>query len=164
MLDYDVLSRVAGTGTIDRIRGLQTRVLDQVLEPRRMERLVEAEAKLGDDAYTLGEMLDQLRGEVWSELGRGAVIDPFRRNLQRGYLDRMEYLMTEEPAPLPSFYAGRLNNVTVSESDIPAFVRGQLTALQGEIRNAINRTGDRATRLHLRDALVRIEDILEPGD
>lgn len=164
MLDYDVLSRTSGTGTIDRIRNLQTRVLNQVLEPRRMERLVEAEAKLGDDAYTLGDLLDQLRGEVWSELGRGAVIDPFRRNLQRGYLDRMEYLMTEEPAPLPSYYAGRLNDVTVSESDIPAFVRGQLTVLQDEIERAVNRTGDRATRLHLRDALVRIEDILDPGE
>jgi len=101
---------------------------------------------------------------VWSELGRGAVIDPFRRNLQRAYLDRMEYLMTEEPTPLPSYYAGRLNDVTVSESDIPAFVRGQLNVLKTEIQRAMNRTGDRATRLHLQDALVRIDTILDPGD
>jgi hypothetical protein len=162
MLDYDVLTRIANSGTIDQIRGLQTRVLNRVLDPRRMERLVEAEAKLGDEAYTLGEMLDQLRGEVWSELARGAATDAFRRNLQRGYLERMEYLMTEEPAPLPGFFAGRLNDVDVSQSDIRAFVRGQLTTLQGEIRSALNRTRDRATRLHLQDALVRIDEILNP--
>jgi hypothetical protein len=164
MLDYDVLSRISGTGAIDRIRGLQTSVLDRVLDPRRMERLVEAEAKLGGDAYTLGEMLDQLRGEVWSELASGQTIDPFRRNLQRGYLERMEYLMTEEPDALPSFFAGSLNDVDVSQSDIRPFVRGQLTTLQGEIRGALNRTRHRATRLHLQDALVRIEDILTPNN
>ena len=164
MLDYDVLTRISATGAIDQIRSLQTGVLDRVLDPRRMERLVEAEAKLGDEAYTLGEMLDQLRGEVWSELARGQATDPFRRNLQRGYLERMEYLMTEEPGDLPSFFAGSLNDVDVSQSDIRAFVRGQLTTLQGEIRSALNRTSDRATRLHLQDALVRIEDILEPND
>ena len=162
MLDYDVLTRISGTGALDRIRGLQTRVLDRVLDPRRMERLVEAEAKLGNDAYTLGEMLDQLRGVIWSELARGQSVDPFRRNLQRGYLERMHYLMTEEPEPLPAWFRGSLNDVDVSQSDIRAYVRGQLTTLEGEIRNALNRTRDRATRLHLQDALVRIEEILEP--
>ncbi|MFO7894485.1 MAG: zinc-dependent metalloprotease [Longimicrobiales bacterium] len=164
MLDYDVLNRISGTGVIDRIRRLQTGVLDRVLDPRRMERLVEAEVRLGDDAYTLGEMLDQLRGEVWSELAGGSAIDPFRRNLQRGYLERMEYLMTEEPGDLPSYFRGSLNDVDVSQSDIRPFVRGQLTTLQGEVRAALNRARDRATRLHLEDAQVRIDRILEPGD
>jgi hypothetical protein len=164
MLDQDVLSRIEATGTIDRIRGLQVRVLNQVLDPRRMERLVEAEVQLSDDAYTLGEMLDGLRGEVWSELGRGRTIDPFRRNLQRAYLDRMKWLMTEEPGELPSFFRGSLNDVNVSESDIRAFVRGQLVQLQREIRGALARTTDRATRLHLQDAQARIADILDPED
>ncbi|NIP82463.1 MAG: DUF5117 domain-containing protein [Gemmatimonadetes bacterium] len=164
MLDYEVLTRIQSAGVIDRIRGLQGRVLSQVLDPRRMERLVEAEVKLGDDAYTLGEMLDDLRGEVWSELAAGGAIDPFRRNLQRAYLERMEYLMTEEPDELPGFFRGSLNDVDVSQSDIRAFVRGQLTTLRVEIRAGLRRTGDRATRLHLEDALVRIEDILDPDE
>lgn len=127
-----------------------------------MERLVEAEAKLGDGAYTLGEMLDDLRGEVWAELDQAAVIDPFRRNLQRAYLERLRWLMTEEPEPTPGFFGGSLNNVDIAQSDIRPFVRGQLTTLQSEIRRARSRTSDRATRLHLDDALVRIADILDP--
>jgi hypothetical protein len=164
MLDYDVLSRIESAGVIDRIRGLQGRVLNQVLDPRRMERLVEAEAKLGDDAYTLGEMLDDLRAEVWSELASGQAIDPFRRNLQRAYLERLEYLMTEEPEELSGFFSGSLNEVDVSQSDIRAFVRGQLTTLRGEILRGLGRTSHRATRLHLQDAIVRIDDILNPED
>lgn len=164
MIDYDVLTRIQATGAVDRIRALQTRVLDRVLEPRRMERLVEAEIKLGDRAYTLGEMLDDVRAEVWSELAGGQTIDPFRRNLQRAHLERLEWLMTEEPGELPSFFRGSLNNVDVSQSDIRPFVRGQLNDLQREIRAGLNPTRDRATRLHLEDALVRIEDILDPND
>jgi hypothetical protein len=164
MLDYDVLTRIQATGAIDRIRGLQSRVLSQVLDPRRLERLVEVETKLGAEAYTLGEMLDQLRGEVWSELARGRTIDAFRRNVQRSYLERLEWLMTEEPDELPSFFRGSLNDVDVSQSDIRPFVRGQLENLQREVRIALNRTRDRATRLHLQDVQVRIEEILEPGD
>ena len=164
MLDYDVLTRIQGTGALDRIRGLQAGVLEDVLDPRRMERLVEAEAKLGDEAYTLGEMLDDLRAEVWTELRRGAAIDPFRRNLQRAYLERLEWLMTEEPDELPRFFRGALNDVDVSRSDIRPFARGQLATLAREIRGALGRTRDRATRLHLEDALVRIQDILEPEE
>jgi hypothetical protein len=164
MLDQDVLSRIEATGMIDQIRGLQVRVLNQVLDPRRMERLVEAEVELGNDAYTLGEMLDGLRGEVWGELAGGRTIDPFRRNLQRAYLDRMAWLMTEEPGELPSFFRGSLNDVTVSQSDIRAFVRGQLTDLQREVRAAVNRTRNRATRLHLQDVVARIDAILDPDD
>ena len=165
MLNYDVLSRISPAGSIDRIRDLQASVLNRILDPRRMERLVEAEVKLGSRAYTLGEMLDDLRAEVWSELTPGRAIDPFRRNLQRAYLERLEYLMTEEPDPLPSFFAGSINDVDVSQSDIRPFVRGQLTTLEAEIRRAIPRASDRASRLHLQDALVRVQRILDPrGD
>ena len=163
MLDYDVLTRIEGTGAVDRIRELQAGVLNRVLDPRRMERLVEAEAKLGDQAYTLAEMLDQLRGEVWSELGRSGEIDAFRRGLQRSHIERLEYLMTEEPEPLPGFFEGRLNDVDVSRSDIRPFVRGQLNDLQREIRSGLNRRRDAATRLHLEDALARIDRILDPN-
>ncbi|HSH46251.1 MAG TPA: zinc-dependent metalloprotease [Longimicrobiales bacterium] len=164
MIDYDVLSLFQGTGTLDRIRSLQTSVLDGVLDPRRMERLVETEAKLGGRAYSLGEMLDDLRHSVWSELPAGAAIDPFRRNLQRAHIERMGWLMTEEVDELPSFFRGRLNDVDVAASDIRPFTRGQLVTLRGEINRALPRVSDRATRLHLQDALVRIEDILEPNE
>ena len=164
MIDYEILGRIQSTGLLDRIRSLQVSMLNRVLDPRRMERLVEAEIKLGNEAYTLGEMLDDVREAVWTELDRGQTIDAFRRNLQRAYIERMEYLMTEELPPLPSFFAGSMNDVDMEMSDIRPFARGQLTTLQGEIRTALNRTRDRATRLHLQDALVRIDNVLNPND
>jgi hypothetical protein len=71
-------------------------------------------------------MMEDLRGAVWTELRSGGSITVYRRNLQRGYLERMAWLMTEEPRRLPSFSAGSVNGVNVSQSDIRAYARGEL--------------------------------------
>jgi len=166
MIDENILRRIESVGTVERMRTAQVRVVDQVLDPGRMQRLIEAGARNGGDAYTLGEMLDDLRGGVWSELSAGRSIDVYRRNLQRGYLERLEWLMTEEPAaPTSRFGARSATTVNVSQSDIRPFVRGELQTLQRDINRALARGGiDRATRLHLQDAVVRIDRILDPED
>ncbi|MDH3456129.1 MAG: zinc-dependent metalloprotease [Gemmatimonadota bacterium] len=164
MIDENILRRIENVGTVERMRGVQVGVLNRVLDPGRMQRLIEAEARLGSGTYTLGEMFDDVRDAVWSELGRSRQINVYRRNLQRGYLERMHWLMNEEPGPVPAFFRSFVTNVDVPQSDIRPFARGQLVTLQREIRSALNRNLDRATRLHLQDALVRIEDILDPKD
>ncbi|MEE9134075.1 MAG: zinc-dependent metalloprotease [Gemmatimonadota bacterium] len=163
MIDEDILLRIENVGSVERMRILQVRVVNLVLDPGRMQRLIETEARIGDDAYSLGEMLDDLRGAVWSELRTGRSIDIYRRNLQRGYLERIEWLMTEEPPTPPAFFAAFVTSVNVSQSDIRPFARGELVTLKREITRALNRGGlDRATRLHLQDAIVRIDRILDP--
>ena len=90
-------------------------------------------------------------------------IGVYRRNLQRGYLERMQYLMTESPT-VPTTARSFVTVVNVPQSDIRPYVRGELETLKREIRAALDRGPDRATRLHLQDALVRIDDILDPND
>ncbi len=166
MIDENILRRIENVGTVERMRGAQVRVVNLVLNPGRMQRLIEAEVRNGDDAYTLGEMLGDLRSGVWSELPGGSSVGVYRRNLQRGYLERMGWLMTEEPQPAPSFFgASFATNVNVPQSDIRPFVRGELERLKRDINRALARGGlDRATRLHLQDAVVRIDEILKPRD
>ena len=77
--------------------------------------------------------MDDLKRGVWRELSdRRPVVDTFRRNLQRGYLERMAYLMTQEFNSPFAFFFG--TTVDVSQSDIRPFVRGQLEELQREDR------------------------------
>ncbi|MCH7639650.1 MAG: zinc-dependent metalloprotease, partial [Bacteroidetes bacterium] len=95
-------------------------------------------------------------------------IGPFRRNLQRGYIERLQYLMEEEPSSTATgffrYYIG-ITSIDVSQSDIRPLVRGELQDLAASIRQALpHYRSDRTTRLHLEDALVRIEDILDPKD
>jgi hypothetical protein len=156
VLDRDILDRIEGAGSVERLRGAQVSTLNQLLDPMRLARIFENEAINGANAYTAVEMMNDLRGGIWSELRTGATIDIYRRNLQRAYIERMEYLMTEEPSG--RFGAG----VDVSQSDIRPLVRAELKTLRTAIRNGVARTNDRLSRYHLEDAIERIDLILDP--
>jgi hypothetical protein len=162
LINEEVLGRIENVGTVERMRTAQVGVVNRILDPGRMQRLIEGEARLGRTAYSLGEMLGDLRTGVWSELGNGRSINVYRRNLQRGYLERMEYLMTQSPS-VPSAFSSFVTRVNVPQSDIRPFVRGQLETLKREIQRALGRNLDLTTRLHLQDAVVRIDRILDPN-
>ncbi len=164
LIDQEIFNKIEFDGNIERLRNYQVRTLNNLLDFGRMARLMENEEVNGDEAYSLLEMMGDLRKGIFSELSRGQRIDRYRRNLQRAYIDRMEYLMTEEQPEIPSrmrAWSSR-SDVNVAQSDIRPVVRGELKTLERQIRNAINRTGDTLTRYHLQDALERIDLILNP--
>lgn len=143
LIDAEVLRRIEATGTVDRIREEQTDLLDDVLQDDRLGRLIEAEAVRSGDPYPLADMLEDLRRGIWEELDEGSVrVDPYRRNLQRAWVEAM---------------ADKLDG----RSDIRALSRGELREAGDRIDDRIGRSDDRVTRLHLLDVRERIEDILE---
>jgi len=166
MIDNTILNRIEADGTVERIRSLQERTLNSVLSPGRLQRLIEAEAVEGGDVFTMEDLFDSLREGVWSEISDGSSIDTYRRNLQRVYLERMHYLMTEEAPDYPSWYADYYGatNVQVSTSDIRAYVRGELNDLKSDVERALRRNNAKMTEYHLEDVVRRIDDILENED
>ena len=165
LIDHDVLRRIEGVGAMNRIRGYQVGAVNNLLDPYRLGRMLETEALGGEETYTVAELLSGLRAGIWGELGRGEAISPYRRSLQRGHLERLEYLMTTQPGSLPSIFASfGMANIDVSQSDLVAYARGELKTLQRDVRRAIARTRDRMTRLHLEDIDARIDDILDADD
>lgn len=165
--DRDVLLRIGQPGLLDRYRRAQVGVLNTVLDPMRLQRLLEAEVIADGDTYTLGEMMSELRSGLFSELAAGQAVGSYRRNLQRAYVERMEYLMTEEmemniPPQFREFIG--VTPVNVSQSDIRAYARGELETLLAASQRAERRTSDRTTQLHLRDLSARIEDVLDGDD
>ena len=130
-----------------------------------MARTIENEAVNGDEAYSIIELMEDLRASVWTELKQGGEIDVYRRNLQRAHIDRLAYLMTEKqtviPGALRRFFIR--SNVDASQSDIRAVVRAELTELKKQIKAAIGRTADKMSKYHLQDAVVRIDLILDPN-
>ena len=165
MLDEDILRRIEHAGALERVRRLQVGLVNMLLDPQRLARLIEAEAMMGDDTYTSAEMMAELREGLWRELGRGG-IDPYRRTLQRGYLERLEYLMTQEITPPPPAFRAffGFTPVDVSQSDIRALVRGELRTLRRDVSRALRGTQDHMTRLHLEDVVARIDEILDTDD
>ncbi|MGH7658168.1 MAG: zinc-dependent metalloprotease, partial [Gemmatimonadales bacterium] len=162
LLNEEILSRIEYTGAMERMRALQVGRLQQLLDPSRMQRLSEAAAFDPDSAYTLRAMMEDLREAVWSEVQDGDVVGPFRRNLQRGHVERLGWLLTDEASVDGPFFGGGAP-VNVSQSDIQAAARAELVAIRGL---AAGQTGirDAATRMHLRDIVARIDHLLDPED
>ncbi|KAA2219944.1 zinc-dependent metalloprotease [Maribacter flavus] len=164
LLDQDIFGRIQYSGFVERIRSIQERTLNNIMSLGKMARLVENEVANGTEAYTLVEMMDDLRKGIWSELSSGRKIDTYRRNLQKAYVDRLAYLMTaEDQKKLPDFGGYRKSTaVNMSQSDIRSVARAELNQLKRDVRNAIGRTSDRMSRYHLQDVEERIDHILDP--
>ncbi len=159
LIDQEIFNKVEFDGNMERVRNFQERTLSNLLDFGRMARLMENSSINGKDAYSLINMMTDVRTGLWSELNRGGDISQYRRNLQRAYISRMEYLMTEEQSPAMRRFG---SSIDVAQSDIRPIVRGELVTLQRNIRNAANRSNDQLTRYHLLDALERIDLILNP--
>ncbi len=164
LINKDIIGKTEYAGTVERIRRLQERTLDNILNLGRMERMIENETINGTKAYTLASMMSDLRRGIWSELASGRKIDTYRRNLQKAHIDRLKYLMTVEKQNLPNFNSRyfKPTRVTVNQSDIRSVARAELETLKRSVRAAIGRTADRMSRYHLQDVLKRIDLILNP--
>ncbi len=164
MLDQNIFNKIENAGQIERIRGIQTRTLNNLMDFGRMQRLLENESINGEEAYGLYDMMKDLRKGLFSELRTGKKIDIYRRNLQRAYIERMEFIMKNEQPEIPARFrrfAGT-TSVNVSQSDIRAVVRAELKSLRSQLRNA--RGADAMSRIHIADALERVDDILDPNN
>ncbi len=160
--DPEILKRIGPTGaSVANISNLQRSVLNQLLSATRMSALAELEVTGPEDAYPLVEFLDDVRAAVWEDLARVAEVGPYRRALQRSYLERMEALMSDAPAAPAPFFATGPN---VGTSDIRPLVREQLRTLRDGVLRRLDRgMTHRVSEAHLSDVLVRIDTILEPG-
>ncbi len=165
ILDKNIFNKIEFAGALDRMRRIQTGTLNRLLTFDRLARMLENEALNGNAAYSLTQMMSELRKGVWTELYNSSTIDMYRRNLQRAYIDRLKYLMTEGQEPL-SGYARRYSNrtrVLVSQSDIRAVSRAQLVNLKAAIGKSLVGVKDQNTRYHLQESMVRIDAILDPS-
>lgn len=157
-------SKIEYSGSVERVRAMQVRTLDNILSLGKMARLIENETLNGDEAYSLAAMTRALRNEIWSELRNGSKIDTYRRNLQKAHIDRLAYLMTAKNQKKKPEFGGYQKSTVVntSQSDIRSIARAELNILKRTIRNAITRTVDSMSKYHLQDALERIDLILDP--
>ena len=158
LADRQILSLIGvQDGGLEAMTRRQAGVLNQLLEPRRMSRLTEMEMAQPEDAYPLVEFLDDARAAVWGNLATASAVDGYRRALQRAYLERVNTLMTEQPAsnafqgPAPA----------MGRSDVRPLLRAQLTDLRRDVERASRRIRHRVTQAHLQDILIRIDAILD---
>ena len=139
------------------MRSLQVSTLNDLLGWGKLGRVIENAALNGNDAYSIMDLTADIRNGIWSELRSGSAIDTYRRNLQRAHIERLGELLTEDET---NTRFG--DSIDASQSDIRAIARAELKRLQASIRAAIPRTSDSMSKIHLEDALERVNNTLDP--
>ena len=159
MINKEILNKIEFAGITNRIRSTQSRTLNSLLDFGKMARLIENEAINGKNAYSLIEMMTDLRKGIFNEVYNNEIIDVYRRNLQLAYLDRISYLMSNEQGSIPSWARDRVTSVKVSQSDIRTVAANQLIELRKDLKKHKNKS-DKMTKMHLEMVQNKISSIL----
>lgn len=146
LLQKEIINNIDPSGVVSKIRDLQARQLNRLLNKDRLERIIDNEALNGSEVYTLTTMFSQLRAGLWSELSGIRNIDAFRRNLQRAHVKRLEELLKQD---------------TKKRSDISAASRAELKIIQSRARAAATRYRAGIIRYHLQDVDALVDEILK---
>jgi hypothetical protein len=137
-------TRPAGYG--DTINGIQSLVIRALLSDAKVRRLQDFEAMYPGKAYTPTQLVDDIVGNVFSELNTGKVkTDIFGRNLHRSFLKMVD---------------GRVNGSGASQTDLRPILKDALKATLGRIDTAIPKSADKLTKAHLLECRLDIQKIL----
>ena len=163
LIDKEIIGRTEYSGITERIRSIQVKTLDNILDLGRMMRMIENETLNGVEAYTLINMMTDLRNGIWAELSSGKEIDTYRRNLQRAHVERLAELLNSKDVKVTSKSSYlKSTAVTVKESDIIPIVRGELNSIKRNAYTASLKTSNTVRKYHLQDISERIDAILNP--
>ena len=163
LLNQDIFGKTGISG-LTTIGNLQDNALNRLLGSRTLNKLIDAEAALGNNAYQIIELLNDVKKGVWGELAARKPIDIYRRNLQKSYITILNNLISSsgQTTSVGTF------TVTVSggndKSDVKSVVRAHLTALRSEINAAAAGIADPMTKYHLQDLSKRIGNTLNPKE
>ena len=163
MIEKDILNKIEFAGMTNRIRSVQSSSLNSVLDFAKMARMIENEALNGSNAYTLQEMMNDLKNGIWFELKNNRNIDVYRRNLQRTYINRLAYIMkNEQPTRQGSFWSNYITPIKVDVSDIRSVTVGMLISLRKELSRSVKKYSDPNIKNHLTYCIGLINNALNP--
>jgi hypothetical protein len=163
--DAEVLRRIEPTGFVERVRLRQVAVLNALFQDARLSRLAEQQSTLlPGQVYTLTELFGDVRRGVFAEFRGTPVVDGYRRNLQRAFVEQMDRLLNTPVVAPPSPFLGfpGFEPPPPRPGDAQALARLELQELTAVLRGVQPRVVDRATRAHVVYLLARIDQILNP--
>lgn len=147
----------------DRILGIQAAVLTSLMKPSTLGRVHDNEVLMPSqqDALTLPELLEILRGGIWGKVeeevnsaqafsARNPAISSLKRNLQKEYVERLVDLL------------GKDNGLSVAQKPVQDLAATQLEQIHASVGKAKdNPKLDPYTRAHLLEMHKRIQKVLD---
>ena len=143
LLDNNILQRIASDGATQRMLRLQSSVLNRLLVPDRLNRMIESTALHGSNTYTIVDLFGDLKNGIWNN----GVADLYQRNLQRAFVDKMGEVLASKDNEL-------------DQTDIRAVAFGTLTDIK-KLVDARTSGGGAMVSYHYQDISNRIQQILD---
>lgn len=165
LMDRNLYSFI-GTGDMKTIASIQNSQLSRLISNSTISKLLDFEAYSPAQAYTATELFNDLKSGIWSELKTGKSIDIYRRNLQKIYAEKMIALLKPQTQGAAGAVAAAFRGAAgpdINSLDHLSIVKGHVRGLLADVRSAIPRTVDTASKLHLQDVADRLKDALEPS-
>jgi hypothetical protein len=164
LINKDISSRT-GVNPATTILTLQEAALSRMLSTYTMNKMVNAETSIGNQAYTVNDLLTDLKQNIFTELTSKKTVDVFRRNLQKSYVERLGNIINppiQQGGGITVFFGGASPVVDTKKSDIISYLKGHARELKVMVDAAAAGTADKATKYHLLDLSDRLKKILDP--
>jgi hypothetical protein len=123
LLQDEILMNIGSSGSVERLQKMQSRFLTALLSESRLQRVLENESMNDKAAYSLTEMLSDLRYGLWSELATNSALDIYRRSLQRRHVELLGKLAKAEE---------------IAVGDVQAAARAELRSIQAMTKRSAN--------------------------
>ena len=163
LVSNDIYAKT-GASPLTVIGNIQDNTLNRFFSANTLNKLINAETALGNNAYRMTDLFNDVKKGVWSELSSRKTIDVYRRNLQKSYVNILSNLLN--PAEITiNLGGGGFNfapSVNTDKSDIKSLVRAHLTSLKAEVTAAAAAMADPMSKYHLQDIAKRIDEALNP--
>jgi Met-zincin/Domain of unknown function (DUF5117)/Domain of unknown function (DUF5118) len=147
------------------ILAVQETALGRILSTYVMGKMLNAEAANGNLAYTVNDLLGDLKQNVFTELATKKPVDMYRRNLQKAYIERLGALVnppaTQQGGFTITFGGGGTPAVDSKKSDLLSLLKGHARELK-QLADAAAITPDKMTKYHLQDISDRLNKMLNP--
>ena len=192
---YSFPIRVSPQGAIEQAPSLifknaQAYVMWDLLDNRRLTRMMESEDRLGKEAFTVTQLLDLMHRYIFASTEKGAVPDRWQRIAQKNYVDALMLAVSKETANKSakklmedSFYLPDYGQTLCSQkcehhihnsqremsfnspqpdriSDLISLKRGALLRIEKLLQAKKRTCSDQPTLCHYEDLLLRINEAI----
>ncbi len=162
LINKDIASKT-GVNSTTTILTVQEGALNRMLSTTTMNKMLNAEASIGNLAYTVTDLLSDLKQAVFTELTSKKPIDIYRRNLQKSYVERLGGIINPTVQGGITFTFGNAAPpIDTKKSDILSYLKGHAKELKAAVDAAAISSADKATKYHLQDLSDRLKKMLDP--
>jgi hypothetical protein len=155
LFNKQLYAATGGAGYMD-VLNIQKDVLNEIMSPRIINRMIYLQALQPSKAYTPNQFFTDLETGIWSELTANKPVDLYRRNLQKAYVAQLLSLQDGIESAQSNSYAADLGMI-----DLLSVLKAHKAQLAKKIDSALVTCKEEETKWHLADIAGRIRSSSE---